>query len=313
MIGETRFDEKPNRSEDYLSYLEIVEQVDTIFTKIRLNHFMVSDRMDSIVNKLYAVFPDFLEFVIGAKLKTYGWAKNAVDTAVLAATIASKMEFSISQTYKILQSALLHDVGMFCIPQEILNKSASLSKMEHWYILTHPVQGYQIIERELKCFEGVAQVALQHHESWNGAGYPKGLSRSQIDPEAQIIAITDTFCALISERPYRCSLGGHQAMKTLLANNTAQFDPAIVNIFIQVMGIYPIGSLVELNNGMTAQVIAYEEGASRFKPRLRILSNTAGDLYDEYQTVDLAHEKGLFIKKAIAGWESFDDLDVGLL
>ncbi|MDR2484918.1 MAG: HD-GYP domain-containing protein [Treponema sp.] len=313
MIGGTGVDERPNRSEDYLSYLEIVEQVDTVFTKIRLNHFITSNCMNSIVNKLYTLFPYFLEFVIGAKLKTYGWAKNAVDTAVLAATIASKMELSITQIYKIIQSALLHDVGMFCIPQEILNKSASLSKMEHWYILTHPVQGYQVIERELECFEGVAQVALQHHESWNGAGYPKGLSGSQIDPEAQIIAITDTFCAMISERPYRCSLGGHQAIKTLLANNTTQFDPAIVSIFIQVMGIYPIGSLVELNNGMTAQVIAYEEGASLFKPRLRILSNTAGDLYDEHQTIDLVHEKGLFIKKAIAGWETFGDLEIGLI
>ena len=165
--------------------------------------------------------------------------------------------------------------------------------------MTHPFQSYKIIYRELKCFEGVAQISLQHHESWNGEGYPKGISKTAIELEARIIAAADAFCAMVSERPYRGALEGHQAMKNLLANNMLRFDPDIVKLFVQIMGMYPIGSLVELNNGAIARVIEHWEAAPLLKPRVRILAHPSGDLCTPSETVDLLQEKGLFIKKAL--------------
>jgi HD-GYP domain-containing protein (c-di-GMP phosphodiesterase class II) len=289
----------PEDQDAYEKYVDLIKRLEDIFTKIVLNHFIVADCMRSIVEKLYNEYQQFIKFVVSADLQDYGRAKNAVDTAVLGIAIATRINLSLSQIYRLIESALLHDVGMLCIPQEVIMKDTSLSKHEYWYILTHPFQSYKVINREFQCFEGVAQISLQHHESWNGGGYPKGLYRTEIELEARIITTVDAFTAMISNRPYRLALGGYQAMKNLLSNNMAKFDPTIVNTFVQIMGLYPIGSLVELNNGSIAWVIEHWEGSPILKPQVRVLTNPSGELCKSVETVDLLQEKRLFIKKSL--------------
>ena len=121
------FNQEPK--EAYKSYVELIEQLDRIFIKIALNHFIVADCMNGLTEKLYNKYGQFIEFVISINIQEYGRAKNAIDTAVLAAAIAARMNLSISQIYKIIEGALLHDVGMLCIPQEILDKQKSLQRM----------------------------------------------------------------------------------------------------------------------------------------------------------------------------------------
>ncbi|MDR2535327.1 MAG: HD-GYP domain-containing protein [Treponema sp.] len=275
----------------YQSYLELIEWVDAVFVKITLNHCIVADCMESVVDKVYQERRRFLEFVIGAQGTHKVQAKNAVDAGILASVIADRMHLSFTQNRTVIEAALLHDVGMLCIPQEILEKPESLSKAEQWYILTHPLQSYKVIGRELHCFEDVALIALQHHESWNGEGYPKRLAGADIELESRIIAVADAFTAMITERPYRRAFGGHQAMKNLVSNTMIQFDPEVLKAFVHLMGMYPVGSMVELNNGAAARVLEYAEGVPLLKPRVRLIQNGT--------CVDLLSEKGLLIKKSL--------------
>jgi HD-GYP domain-containing protein (c-di-GMP phosphodiesterase class II) len=185
---------------------------------------------------------------------------------------------------------------MFDIPREILEKPQALSKSEGWHILNHPLQSYKIISRYLRCFEDVALIALQHHEAWNGEGYPKRLEGTDIELESRIVRIADAFTALISERPYRPAFGGHQAMKWLVSGTMVQFDPQLLRSFVHLMGMYPVGSLAELNNGSIVQVLEYPEGVQALKPRVRIINP---GVFKPGETIDLRDEQGLFIKKAL--------------
>ena len=225
--------DKNSREEIYSLYLKIIAHVDAVFTKIALNHFIVPNCMDTIVSKLFHNYKYFIPFTINAeRLVTKQQAKNAVDTAVLSAAVAVSKNLSLNSVRKITEAALLHDAGMLCIPDEVLNKKESLSVSDYKYILTHTVQTYKIIEKELDCSKGVEEIALQHHEAWNGKGYPKKLSGKDILPEARIIAVTSAFVAMNSDRLYRPSLGIENAVAKIVSNAGIQFDPEIVKAFV---------------------------------------------------------------------------------
>ncbi|MDR0563052.1 MAG: HD-GYP domain-containing protein [Spirochaetaceae bacterium] len=288
-----------NWHESYRSYQELLERVDVVFGKIQENHFIVSDCMKPVVDTLYWGYQKFLEFVVGVQAARLERAKNAVDTAILSAFISDDLRLPLSQTRKVIEAALLHDVGMLCIPSEIREKTDTLSKSEWCYILTHPIQSYKVIGRELHCLEDVALIAMQHHEAWNGKGYPKRLAGADIALEARIISVADAFTAIISDRPYRSGMGGHQAMERLVSDATGQFDPDILKSFARIMGMYPIGSLVELTNGAAARILQYVPGESQLKPLVRIVTGAPQEPLSKGETRNLAAEKGLLIKRPL--------------
>lgn len=280
-------------------YVELVEQTEAVFVKIALNHFITADCMENVVDCVCFNHNKLLECVVGARLLNRERAKSAVDTAILSAAVAVKLNFSWVHLRKTVEAALLHDVGMFCIPQDIVEKPGSLSNAEQWYIVTHPIQSYKTINRELNCSEDVAQIALQHHEFWNGEGYPKRLTGTEISLEARIIAVAGAFAAMIGERPYRRALGGHEAMKGLVSHITVRFAPDILKAFVSLIGMYPIGSVVELTDGTIVQVLEYSKDAPLLKPRVRIIADHEQKRVEQRKPVDLSGEKGLFIKRAL--------------
>jgi HD-GYP domain-containing protein (c-di-GMP phosphodiesterase class II) len=164
----------------------------------------------------------------------------------------------------------------------------------------HPLYTYKIITKELLYPEDVGLVALQHHERWDGEGYPRRISGSDIDIGARIVSVADAFEAMVSEKPYRNSMMGYQAMKNLLSDNSRRFDPDILKAFIKTMGIYPIGSIILLNNGVIARVTEVQ-GDAPLRPKIRILIDEFGKMFkqDEGELIDLLTEKSLFIARAL--------------
>jgi HD-GYP domain-containing protein (c-di-GMP phosphodiesterase class II) len=283
--------------EVYQNYLNVIGELHAIFIKIILNQFVVPDCMDGFVNKIYHNHKQFLEFIIGTKTKNQFQAKQAVDTAVISTALAENMGQSIYSISKIIEAALLHDVGMFYVPKDVINKPEALGSPDLHYIFSHPLQSSQFITKELRCFDDVAAIAMQHHEAWNGTGYPRRLSGKETFLEARIIAAADAFAAMISERAYRNPLSGHEAVQHLLAGINTKFDPAVIKHFVQVVGVYPVGSLVELTNGDTARVVEYISDASGLKPRVRLVDSAQEDLIKDRAPIDLLDKKGIFVKK----------------
>jgi hypothetical protein len=117
---------------------------------------------------------------------------------------------------------------------------------------------------------------------------------------ARIVSVADAFDAMVSEKPYRNSMMGYQAMKNLLSDNSRRVDPDVLKAFIQTLGIYPIGSIILLNNGAVARVTEVQ-GDAPLRPKIRILIDEFGKLYQpsDGETIDLLAEKSLFIARAL--------------
>ncbi len=126
--------------------------------------------------------------------------------------------------------ALLHDIGKIGVPDAILRKPAKLTAEEWDKMKLHPIHGQQIL-RNIKFLEGAAKVVSQHHEQWDGSGYPYGLRGEDIDIGARIFAVVDAFDAMISDRVYRKGRPYEAACEELERCSGTQFDPLIVEAF----------------------------------------------------------------------------------
>ena len=140
----------------------------------------------------------------------------------------------------IIQSAQLHDIGKIGISDQILKKPSSLTEEEFDEMKKHSIIGFNIIERieknsgESELLNYAKIFALNHHEKWDGTGYPNGLNGSNIPLEGRIMAIIDVYDALISERPYKKAFSHEKAIKIITEGRNSQFDPVLTDIFISI-------------------------------------------------------------------------------
>ncbi|MCL2233244.1 MAG: HD-GYP domain-containing protein [Treponema sp.] len=288
----------------YRSYLDIIERLEAICTSIADGASVEARSIDTITSRILQAVRDqrhsFIGYILGGEIKGYKAAKSLVNSAILSALIAQELKLPNHKVLQIVTGALLHDVGMLRIPKEIVEKRGGLSTAELQRIQSHPLYTYKIVVKELLYPEDVGLIVLQHHERWDGEGYPRQLSGKTIDIGARIVSVADAFEAMVSQKPYRNSMMGYQAMKNLLSDNLRRFDPDVIKAFIQTMGIYPIGSIILLNNGSLARVVNVQ-GNAPLRPKIRILIDEFGTVFkqDEGEEIDLLVEKSLFIAKAI--------------
>ena len=153
---------------------------------------------------------------------------------------------------KILQmlgiAGIFHDVGKALIPPEILNKPGKLTDEEFLVMQRHPAKGLEFLRRQIAS-ENILRGVSEHHEKFNGRGYPAGLKGEAIAPLARIITVADVYDALTSERVYKKGMLPNNALKIMYGMRDEDFFPGTVEQFIKCLGIYPVGSLVKLSSG----------------------------------------------------------------
>lgn len=154
--------------------------------------------------------------------------------ASLAVAIATELEASKKQLDIIYMAAIVHDIGKFGIPAEILCKPGKLDEIEYSLMKTHSQSGFEILTK-INFPKPVAQIVLQHHERLNGSGYPLGLYGNEILWESKILGVADVVEAMASHRPYRPALGIQAALKEIFQHRGTQYEPAVVDACIQVI------------------------------------------------------------------------------
>lgn len=154
--------------------------------------------------------------------------------AAYAYAIGQRMELGPARLRDLVLAAQLHDIGKIGLPSHILTKPDKLTEEEWWIIRQHPGKGWEIVSR-VGNLRPVADIIRHHHERYDGAGYPDGLSGEEIPLEARIIAAADTFDALTSERPYRAALSTNEAREELRRVSGSQLDPACVRTLLDVL------------------------------------------------------------------------------
>jgi HD-GYP domain-containing protein (c-di-GMP phosphodiesterase class II) len=288
----------------FQNYLNFIKGIDDFFVRITSGAVPDVRVVTAITDGLLQAIGEnriiIIGYILGSEVQSRELAKNSVNTAILSALIAGEFGFSDQNTRQLIAGALLHDVGMLRLPREILDKRGGLSPEEIRQMQAHPFYSYHIVCMELKFSEDMGRIAIQHHERWDGEGYPRRFRGQEIAMGARIVSVVDAFEAMVSEKSYRNSMMGYQAMKNILSDNSRRFDPDVLKAFVRIMGIYPIGSIVRLNTGAVARVTDVR-GEAPLRPKIRMLIEENGMEIQpkEGKVIDLLKEKSLFITRAL--------------
>ncbi len=287
------------------SYVELRATVLELFGRVRAGEDHVNqDDFNRVVDSLLLMLQrgsnDVIQYMLYGMQGETGEVENALNATLLSTLVGQQLQMQRHRILVVATSALLHDLGMLRVPPDIINKKGALTDDEKRQMQTHPVHSYRVITKELGYAEEIGLVALQHQERWDGHGYPRKLAGESIKLEARIIAVADSFVAMVSNRPYRNPMIGYTAMRNLLKDNGAKFDPNILKVFIKVLGIYPIGSIVLLSDSSVCRVLE-NRGDAPLKPIVKTIIDANGNDFsdDSGATVDLMEKKSLFIAKAV--------------
>jgi len=172
---------------------------------------------------------------------------QSAKVAALSLLMGKRLGYNTFDLTNLGMAALLKDVGYIAIPQEILQRPDLLAEKELLKIRQHPTFGYELLNQHDATGGEVANAVLQHHERWNGTGYPHGLKGTDISRFAQIIAIADTYTALLSKRPGRKIHTSCEAIEYIMAYGGVQFNPELAESFVRQVPCYPPGLTVKLN------------------------------------------------------------------
>jgi HD-GYP domain-containing protein (c-di-GMP phosphodiesterase class II) len=168
-------------------------------------------------------------------LRDLGTGIHSTRLAEWAVRVARKLGLAESDFYQLEAAALLHDIGKIGIPDAILKKEGRLTDEERALMNKHPEYSWSI----LRLFPGLDKAslyALHHHESFDGGGYPGGLKAEEIPIGSRIVAVIDAYDAMVSNRCYRKGLAHQEAIDRLLAAGGKQFDPVVVQAFVEIAG-----------------------------------------------------------------------------
>lgn len=189
------------------------------------------ESLDEMEERFVASLRSIAEAVDAHDVYANGHFKRVANVAV---KIGKKLNMSEKELRSLETAALFHDIGMIWVPHHILMKEQPLTADEQAAIRRHTVQGAELLDsaKSLKD-EGVA--VLHHHERFDGTGYPYGLKGLAIPLAARVLAVADAFDAMTSERPYRCALLMREALEELYSNAGGQFDPHVVEAFLNAL------------------------------------------------------------------------------
>lgn len=285
-----------------MAYLDAVDALDGVLEDIGAQVPVPRERIDSIAQRLIERVRDarneMVQVVVFTEQPRKRLAASSVSSAILSAVIGMQLKLTAHHLLQLTVGALLHDAGMLSVPAAITEKQGKLSAEDLIEIRKHPLHSYRVIDKMLKYPQEVAEVALHHHERWDGKGYPRHLRGEDIALNARIVAVAESYAAMVKERPYRSSMIGYNAMKSILSDNGRQFDPRILKAFLSSTGVFPIGSIVQLNNSAIGRIVSLNAEAP-LRPRVELLVDETGKNLDEPVSVDLLERKTLFIVKAI--------------
>ncbi len=209
------------------------------------------------------------------KNKSDSRAEHSLNVSILAIGFARFIGYSPYELEDIGMGALLHDIGQVKIDDRLLKKPGRLNQNEMAEMCKHPKYAFDILASKTGLTESCIDIAINHHERLEGQGYPRGLTADKLSKNVRLVSIVDVFESLTSPQKYRKSMSVVDAYKILMNGKGTHYDEQLVVKFIEWRGIYPPGSIVEMENGEVGIVVASN---SKYKLKPRVLL-----VLDEYK------------------------------
>jgi putative nucleotidyltransferase with HDIG domain len=213
--------------------------------------------------------------------------EHSVSVSVLMVAFARALGLDRELIQDIGVGALLHDIGKTLVPGHILNKPGRLDPAEMAVMRDHVVHSHEILSRLAGFPEAALAVVTEHHERSDGSGYPYGKGGKQISLFGRMASVVDVYDAITSDRVYHKGMAPHLALRKLLEWSSHQFEPGLVQRFIQCVGIYPVGSVVRLESGRLGVVTESSRG-DLLRPVVRVLLDARGRRWLTPRDLDLS-------------------------
>lgn len=281
--------------------LEAIEFVKNIMNTISTEKLSYSMEVFAVVNKILDDILSLDEIIVNLMdikaCDSYTFS-HSVNVCILSVITGVKLKLSYEELKELAVGALLHDIGKVMIPAEILQKKAALNEPEYCIIKEHSLLGYNLLKSMPNINEESARVALSHHERYDGNGYPSGLRREEIHIYSRIVAVTDMFDALTSDRSYRQKINTNQAVDYLTVIAAPTLDSRVLQCFSKVIPPFPIGTGVILNTGEKGLVIGINENLPS-RPVVKIIFDAKGSKKFAFNEIDLEKQTDHFIVSTV--------------
>ena len=271
----------------------LAETVDRLFNQLAaggaLDVVQVKQSVDPMIDSI-ARNPDACIWLARMKQQDTYTYQHSVGSSIWAVALGRQLGLPKSDLRSLAVGGLLFDIGKLRVNSELLGSSHSLTDEEFVEVRKHVEFGVEMISESGLMNKGVLDMVAHHHERHDGSGYPDALSGDNIPLYARIAAIVDCYDAITSHRSYARALPPSVAIKKMYEWRDLEFQAELVEEFIQAVGIYPAGTLVELSSGEVAVVVA-EYRTSRLRPKVMVLLDANKQPVSDVKMVDLVTDK----------------------
>jgi len=243
---------------------------------------VVDGIVESVVNNKHALMS-----LSRIKQKDEYTVMHSVSVGVLMVSFCKTVGLDRKIMNEVGLGAILHDIGKMKVPQEILNTSNTLTDKEFELMKDHVVQSRKILEETDDVPTPAMAVAAQHHERWDGSGYPDGLKGEEISIYGRMAAIVDVYDAITSNKLYHKQVEPAEALKKIYEWKGRHFSDEITENYVKCVGIYPIGTLARTESGFLGLII--EQGLTdMLRPRVRLIFNISKGTFINPKDIDLS-------------------------
>ena len=250
-----------------------------VLDDVRLGKSLDTQDTKSAVTQMVSsisVNPNSMLWLANLRQKHQRSANHCLNTSIVSIAFGKHVGLSESDLNMLGQGAMLHDIGQVRIPPAILDKPGKLTEEEWQVVRKHPVDGEAVLKITKQLPDKVLEIVRWHHERLDGKGYPDGLSGDAVPLSARIVGMVDAYETMTSDHPYRPAMTPADALRVLRTDGIQAYGKDLVQEFIRCLGIYPIGSLVECNNGALAVVVS-STASSRLKPVIMVVRDEKGN------------------------------------
>lgn len=272
-----------------LIYKEATGVIHSLLEDVRLGKQVELEQVEPVTEKIVnSVFrnKDALISLTRIKDRDQYTFMHSVSVSGLMASFALDRGMERERIKQVVLGGLLHDVGKMKVPLEILNKPGKLTDEEFVIMKGHAQLGIDILTGMPGLTQDALDVVAMHHERFDGTGYPKGLKGNEISEVGQMSSVVDVYDALTSVRCYKDAWEPSVTLKKLLEWSGSQFNKELVSNYIRCLGIYPVGSLVQLKSGLVGIVREQNEN-DLLRPDLRIIYNSRFEKYVQVKDIQL--------------------------
>jgi HD-GYP domain-containing protein (c-di-GMP phosphodiesterase class II) len=272
-------------------YTRTAEVLSDLFKDLSSSNHLALQDVEAVIQGMVESMvrnPDALMLVSRLRQVDKAVYGHGLNVAIYLVALGRHLSLPKDMLERLGTLGLLLDIGKTRLPRELLQKEGRLTSEEFETVKSHVAIGLEILLNTPNLHPDIIEGVAQHHERENGSGYPAGMSRGEIGLFGRMAAIADSFSAMTNPRPYTEIVPAYQALQALVNLGRDFYHAPIVEQFIHAIGIFPIGSLVELSTGEVAVVISHSK-VRRLKPRVLIISNKDKSPLQRPASLDLLH------------------------